>query len=174
MDITYFIEPVFKIEFFKIQCVNFKDKKEHLIKILKQFPETAKPNFYSNRDKADFTWHLREIFKDEFKLIETKYNNKILLQRAWSVTYSKGDYHIPHNHSSQGYTGILYLQMKKDSPKTTYIQPWNSEKDRSVLYSPDVKEGDIMIVPQFVTHYTEPNKIIFKKRIVSFDFTLNQ
>ena len=64
--------------------------------------------------------------------------------------------------------------MKKDSPKTTYIQPWNNEKDQSVLYTPDVVEGDIMIVPQFVTHYTEPNKIYFKKRIIAFDFILNQ
>ncbi len=174
MDITYFIEPIFKIEFFKIQCVNFKNKKEHLEKVLKMFPEIPFPNFYSNRNKANFTKELRQIFKDEFNLIETKFNNKILLQRAWSVTYDKGHYHVPHNHSSQGYAAILYLQMKKDSPKTTYMQPWNNEKDKSVLYCPDVKEGDIMIVPQFVTHYTEPNKSYFKKRVVAFDFTLTQ
>tara|TARA_Y100001937_G_C6984868_1_gene269454 strand:+ start:107 stop:631 length:525 start_codon:yes stop_codon:yes gene_type:complete len=173
VDIKFEIEPIFKIEFFKIKCIDFKNKKEHIEKILKKFPETAKPNFYSNRDNADFTWQLREIFKHEFKLIETKFNNKILLQRAWSVTYDKGNYHVPHNHSSQGYAAILYLQMKKGSPKTTYIQPWNNEKDQSVLYSPDVEEGDIMIVPQFVMHYTEPNKLFFKKRIIAFDFTLN-
>ena len=34
----------------------------------------------------------------------------------------------------------MYLQMKKDSPKTTYIQPWNDEKDKTVLYA--LKEGD--------------------------------
>ena len=174
MDIKYFIEPIFKIEFFKIQCVNFKNKKEHLEKVLKMFPEIPFPNFYSNRNKANFTKELRQIFKDEFNLIETKFNNKILLQRAWSVTYDKGHYHVPHNHSSQGYAAILYLQMKKHSPKTTYMQPWNNEKDKSVLYCPDVKEGDIMIVPQFVTHYTEPNKSYFKKRVVAFDFTLTQ
>ena len=168
--IKYEIEPVFKIEFFKIKCINFKNKKEHIEKILKQFPETLRINFYSNRNKSDFTWELRQIFQDEFKLIEKKFNNKILLQRAWSVTYDKGHYHAPHNHSSQGYTGIIYLQIKKDSPKTTYIQPWNNEKDQSVLFTPDVEQGDIMIVPQFIMHYTEPNTINFKKRIISFDF----
>ena len=130
------------------------------------------PNFYSNRNKASFIPQLQEIFKDEFNLIRIKYNSKINITRAWSVTYDKGHYHVPHNHSSQGYAAIMYLQMKKDSPKTTYIQPWNNEKDKSVLYTPDVKEGDIMIVPQFVTHYTEPNKIYFKKRILSFDFNI--
>ena len=82
------------------------------------------------------------------------------------------NYHVPHNHSSTGYCGILYLDMKPDSPKTTYIQPWNNQEDRSVLYSPEVKPGDIMIVPQHLWHYTEPNKINFKKRILSFDFVL--
>ena len=34
------------------------------------------------------------------------------------------------------------------------------------------ENGDIMIVPQYLWHYTEPNKINFKKRILSFDFVL--
>ena len=173
MNITYEIEPVFKIDFFKIKCVNFKSKKRKIEKVLKRFPEIPCSDFYSNRDKASFTSELGEIFKDEFKLISARYNSKIILQRAWSVSYGKGHYHAPHNHSSQGYAAILYLNMKEDSPKTVYIQPWNNEEDKSVLFAPNVEEGDIMIVPQFLTHYTEPNKISFKKRIISFDFKLS-
>ena len=48
MDIKFEIEPIFKIEFFKIKCIDFKNKKEHIEKILKQFPEMPFPNFYSN------------------------------------------------------------------------------------------------------------------------------
>ena len=173
MDIKYEIEPVFKIEFFKIKCVEFKQKKLAIEKVLDKYPETPQTNFYSNRNKAEITRELRDIFKHEFNLISTKFNNKILLQRAWSVTYNKGDYHIPHNHGSQGYAGIIYLQQRKNSPRTTYIQPWNNEEDRSVLYPPEVEQGDIMIVPQFLMHYTAPNKTYYKKRIISFDFTLN-
>jgi len=172
MDIKFEIEPIFKIEFFKIKCIKFKQKKLAIEKILKSYPETFFFNFYSNRNNVNITEELKQIFKDELKLISTKFNNKISVQRAWSVTYNKGHYHLPHNHGSHGYAAILYLRMKKDSPKTTYIQPWNNEKDKSVLYTPNVEEGDIMIVPQFLTHYTEPNKISFKKRIISFDFII--
>ena len=172
MDIKYEIEPTFKIEFFKIECVDFKNKKKKLEKALARYPEMPQANFKSNRDKCSINTEFRQIFKDEFNLISTKYNSKILLQRVWSVIYNKCDYHVPHNHSSTGYCGILYLDMKPDSPKTTYIQPWNNEDDRSVLYTPQVKSGDIMIVPQFLMHYTIPNPINFKKRIVSFDFVL--
>ena len=172
MDIKYEIEPIFKIEFFKIKCIDFNNKKKKLEKILKRYPEMPRGNFSSNRDKCSIITEFREIFKDEFSLIRAKFNSKILLQRVWSVTYNKGDYHVPHNHSSTGYCGILYLDMRPDSPKTTYIQPWNSQEDRSVLYTPPVKPGDIMIVPQFLMHYSTPNPIKFKKRILSFDFLL--
>ena len=172
MDIKFEIEPVFKIEFFKIQCINFKKKKKKIEKALARYPEMPFPNFKSNRNKCSINSEFKEIFKDEFSLMRAKYNSKISLQRVWSVVYDKDNYHVPHNHSSTGYCGILYLDMKPDSPRTTYIQPWNDQNDKSVLYTPFIKEGDIMIVPQHLWHYTEPNKINFKKRILSFDFVL--
>ena len=108
MDIKFEIAPVFRIEFFKIKCVNFKNKKYDIDKILKQYPEKRFDNFYSNRDKSNISWELQETFKDEFQLIKTKYNSKIDVYNTWSVSYQKGDYHVPHNHSSTGYCGILY------------------------------------------------------------------
>jgi|TARA_R110002012_G_scaffold23270_1_gene79120 hypothetical protein len=172
MDIKYFIEPVFKIEFFKIECIDFNNKKKKIEKVLDRYPEMPQLNFSSNRDKCNINSEFQNIFKDEFNLIRAKYNSVVSLQKVWSVSYNKGDYHVPHNHSSIGYCGILYLDMKSDSPKTTYIQPWNNERDRSVLYSPEIKQGDIMIIPQHLWHYTSPNLIKFKKRIISFDFVL--
>ena len=52
------------------------------------------------------------------------------------------------------------------------MQPWNSDKDRTIIYQPSAVEGDIVVVPQFITHYTHPNKNNFRKRILSFDFKL--
>ena len=85
MDIKYEIEPVFKIEFFKIQCINFKNKKKKLEKALARYPEMPQANFGSNRNKCSINEEFREIFKDEFSLIRAKFNSKILLQRVWSV-----------------------------------------------------------------------------------------
>jgi hypothetical protein len=51
MDIKYEIEPIFKIEFFKIKCCDFKNKKQKIEKVLEQFPEMPFDNFYSNRNK---------------------------------------------------------------------------------------------------------------------------
>ena len=52
MDIKYEIEPVFKIEFFKIKCIDFKNKKKKLEKVLARYPEMPQANFSSNRNKC--------------------------------------------------------------------------------------------------------------------------
>ena len=166
MDIT----TPFKIEFIKIKITNFKKKKILINKELKKYPEKRFNNFFSNRNNDKLSFALATIFKDEFIKLSKYYSSNINIGNSWSVTYGQGDFHVPHNHGSIGYCGILYLDMHKDSPTTTYIQPWNNEKDMTQLCQPPVEEGDIMIVPQFLYHYSEPNKINFKKRILSFDF----
>ena len=172
MDIEYYVEPVFKIEFLKLKVNEFKNKKKRIEKVLKNFPEVGNDYFYSNRDKGDFTNELAEILGDEFNFMSKSYNSKIDLQNAWSVTYGKGHYHVPHNHGAEGYAGILYLDINPEHAPTTYIQPWNDDRGKSVLFKPEVEEGDIVIAPKFITHYSEPNKITDLKRIVGFDFNL--
>ena len=46
------------------------------------------------------------------------------------------------------------------------------DKDRSIIYEPKAEEGDIVIIPQHIVHFTRPNPVSFKKRIISFDFKL--
>ena len=64
MDIKFEIEPVFKIEFFKIKCVDFKNKKTKIEEVLDRYPEMPFGNFYSNRNKARINKELLEIFKE--------------------------------------------------------------------------------------------------------------
>ena len=45
MDIKYEIEPIFKIEFFTIKCIDFKNKKKKLEKVLERYPEMPQANF---------------------------------------------------------------------------------------------------------------------------------
>ena len=95
------------------------------------------------------------------------------ITEIWSISYDKGDNHSPHNHGSTGLSGILYLDLPKDSPETVYIQPWNDYVDDTVKYVRiSITEGDIIIVPSFVMHYSKPNKSNSKKRIISWDMKI--
>ena len=58
MDIKYFTESIFKIEFFKIKCIKFKKKKKEIEKVLQKYPEKPICNCYSNRNKAPITQEL--------------------------------------------------------------------------------------------------------------------
>ena len=55
MDIKYDIDPMFQIEFFKIRCIDFKNKKKKLEQALARYPEMPQANFSSNRDKCSIT-----------------------------------------------------------------------------------------------------------------------
>ena len=77
MDLKFEIEPIFKIEFFKIKCIKFKQKKKAIKEVLKKYPEIYLGNFFSNRNKANITNELLQIFNHEFMLINAKYNSKI-------------------------------------------------------------------------------------------------
>jgi hypothetical protein len=110
---------------------------------------------------------------DEFDMLSKRIKKTIMLEDIWSVSYKKGDYHTPHDHGTVGLSGILYLNMPKDAPVTQYIQPWNDwQTDRTNYYPLPVKEGDIVVLPRFIRHFTEPSKSKKIKRIISWDMTL--
>ena len=72
-----------------------------------------------------------------------------------------------------GLAGILYLNMPKDGAVTQYVQPWNDYlTDRTIYYPLPVKEGDIVVTPKFVRHFTEPHKSSKIKRIISWDMKI--
>ena len=62
--------------------------------------------------------------------------------------------------------------MNDQAPMTSYIQPWNDYVSDNTIYSEiSVGEGDIIVIPQFVQHFSSPNTSKNIKRIVSWDMS---
>ena len=173
-------ESLFNIPFWKIQIINFEEKKKKLVKLLESYPEKEKEKegmqeFATNRrtDKSGLFEQFASIMNQELKAFSKKIKKDFAIIDIWSVSYDKGDNHPPHNHSSTGLSGILYLNLPKDSPETVYIQPWNDCETDTVQYIvPSIAEGDIVIVPSFVLHFSKSNKSENKKRIISWDMKI--
>mgnify|MGYP001319882250 CR=1 FL=1 len=168
---------LFTIPMWSIPTLNFSNKKKQLEKLVKAFPEKKHglQTFATNRqsDRTGFAQAFSNIISEELNMLSKRLKKDIQLEDIWSVSYKKGDYHTPHNHGTMGLTGILYLNMPKDSAVTQYIQPWNDWKsDRTIYFPLPVKEGDIVVVPKFVRHFTEPHKVTKIKRIISWDMKL--
>jgi len=171
------MDSLFTIPVLQLKVFNFKKKKKELEKILKHYPEKRDQGmFLSNRNYTDpnLTLKFTEIFREELEKITLEFQRNIGVNEVWSVSYTKGDYHIPHNHGSKGYAGILYLDHYPESPQTIYLQPWNNEEDVNQFRYFKVEEGTMVVVPQFIIHFTKPNLSEKTKRIVGFDFLLTK
>ena len=168
---------LFNIPVWSIPTLNFKKKKSQLEKLCKAFPERkhGMQTFYTNRqkDRTGFADAFNSIVGEELGMLSQRLKKDIQLQDIWSVSYKRGDYHTPHDHGSVGLAGILYLNMPKDAAVTQYIQPWNDwYSDRTIYYPIKVSEGDIVVTPKFVRHFTEPHKSKQVKRIISWDMNI--
>tara|TARA_Y100001937_G_scaffold93617_1_gene126793 strand:- start:684 stop:1205 length:522 start_codon:yes stop_codon:yes gene_type:complete len=168
---------LFEIPMWSLPTINFKKKKEQLTKLLKNYPEkrVGIQNFSTNRQtpRPNLIQAFSNIIEEELGLFSQQTKCDIAIDDMWSVSYKKGDYHSPHNHGSVGYAGILYLDFPEGSQPTHYIQPWNDiHNDTTMFNTLPVKEGDIVVVPKFINHFSPPHKGKKSKRIISWDMRL--
>jgi hypothetical protein len=170
-------DNLFTIPIWIFSITDFKKKKKELIKILKPFKEKKEgiQTFKTNRHilRKNLSENFSKILLNEIKEFSKELKKDILIEDVWSVSYEKNEYHSIHDHGSKGLSGILYLDMPKDAPETIYLQPWNDWTiDRTIYRKIPVKEGDIVIIPKFIKHFTEPNKSKKIKKVISWDMQL--
>ena len=169
-------ETLFNIPFWGIRIINFEEKKKKLVKLLESYPEEKKGlrEFASNQGSVTgLVGQFASIMKQELEDFSIEIEKQFAIIDIWSVSYAQGEYQSAHNHSSVGLSGLLYLDLPKDSPETTYIQPWTDHETDTIRYvEVPIIEGDIVIVPSFVLHFSKPNKSNSKKRIISWDMKI--
>ena len=170
-------KSLFNIPYWKIQTINFKKKKKELAMLLESYPEEKKglQEFATNKqsNRSGLIEEFASIMNEEMSGLSNEIKKDFAIIDIWSVSYAQGDYQISHNHSSTGLSGILYLNLPKDSPKTVYTQPWNDYETDTVRYvKVPIVEGDIVVVPSFIFHFSNPNKSNSKKRIISWDMKI--
>jgi len=91
-----------------------------------------------------------------------------IIDEFWFQQYTNGDTHGWHTHGSN-FTGVYYLELDKNSPKTEIIEP--SKQNKKITL--DVNEGDIVMFPSYTIHRAPIIKNDIRKTIVSFNFILD-
>jgi len=105
--------------------------------------------------------------------------NNIELKTIWFNSYKKGQYQEAHDHlefgASSPFSFIYYLKLPEDSPgKTVFLNEgygkykfFYSDNLNIVPHSiiPNVKEGQYIIFPSFLTHYVSHHSSENEKRI---------
>jgi len=170
------IHDLFKTLAYQYDIKDWGNKKSKLNSLINANKFTRNPlqNFSSDRneDKVSYVNEFCEIFKDELDQFKQELGvTGFDVTDAWTVKYDKGDFHVPHNHSGNGFSGIVYLDFDPSEHTTTYfVSPINDPvTDQTQIMESPGAEGMMLIVPSCIMHYTIPNKSDIQRSIVSFD-----
>ena len=122
---------------------------------------------WNKRDDTEREWvklvgpYLHNHFTNEVKKIGL---SKVQIFDIWFQQYNKGDTHGWHVHR-HNFTGVYYLEFKKNSPKTQIVEPLSLR-----IIDVDVKQGDVIIFPSMFIHRAPPSQTKKRKTIISFNF----
>ena len=127
-------------------------------------------NFKKNKYSLDF----EEIFSEELNQFKSEADLSYLkVLDVWTIKYTqKNENHLPHNHRSIGYSGLMYLEFDpKVHEGAKFIAPWNNPvTDKTQLaFLPDPKPGMMYIWPSHLLHYVDGMKTNKLRMATSWD-----
>jgi len=171
-----------KLEFLKVPILIHKVEKHNEIKdtILHNIDKIGNHSLNDsnkcNQSISNTDWHLdSNLFRPYYDIVypiiknntcilkqKLKLNCNLNLLNYWFQQYQNGDYHDWHNHFGSYYSSIYYVELPKDSVKTTF-------KIIDKEYEFEVTEGDIISFPSILYHKSKPNKSNKRKTVVAFN-----
>ena len=172
------IHLLFHVPLYSYEVKEWDRKKKALLSRVNQknFDYTGGASFQTdrhvgnNRYALDFEGIFGEELSEFKKDIEA---TQLTVTDIWTLKYTrKFENHCPHNHSSTGYTGILYLEYDpKVHEPTKFIGPWNDPVDDKTQLGilPDPKPGVIYIWPSAMLHYADGMKTNKLRMVTSWD-----
>lgn len=118
---------------------------------------------------------IQTILEDEIKLFNRQLNCNAQIVRAWFEQADNSMFHPPHTHGHGGWSAVLFLDYNPEHhTPTIFISPFNHFIDGSQLqYRPECKEGDLILFPSMLLHYTLPNTSNVRRTVCSFNLTVD-
>lgn len=168
------IVDLFTVTMLLYSIPNWDDKKHRFRQLINNDLFETNPNQVckSDRGKIDYVDGFFDIFESELSAVANDLKvEKFNLSSVWCVKYDKGDWHPPHNHSSSGYSGIIYLDyIEREHTPVVFVNPVNDPiNDTTEFKIPNIAEGDMVIVPSCLLHFTYPNQSDNPRVIIGFD-----
>ena len=172
------INILFHVPIYYYEVKDWDRKKKALISKLdpKVFKYYMLNDFASDRhvEKNSYSIDIQNIFDEELNQFKQECRlNYLQVTDAWTLKYNKkGEYHCPHNHGSNGFSAVLYLEFDPEVHEAvTFVGPWNDPvNDRTLLSTiPNPKEGTIYIWPSVLVHYVDAMKTNKPRMVTSWD-----
>lgn len=172
---------LFSTPYWHYKLKDFKKRKNKFQKLLKKYPLKFEKTFnyssntkMSDEQKIEFTKILTNLLEPELNKFCSDVKRNIKITKSWGVSYSFSDDQMLHHHGANGFTAVLYLNYDiKNHEPTLYKVPWNNIFTGETEYTvcPNVEEGDFVIFPAFVEHFSPVNKSKKIKTIIGLDMS---
>jgi hypothetical protein len=172
------INILYAVPYYTYKVKNWQDKKAKMQTAMKHQVFTrssvihspfdsdrSNPRHYIDDFLSIFKEDLQE-FGEELKLDSFK------IEDIWTVQYGKGDFHSVHTHGTCNLSAVLYFDYdNKEHSATHFVVGQNNIKSTTDVASPPAEEGDLVIFPSNILHFTSPNASDKIRRVISFDIT---
>jgi len=168
VDIIRIDTPIFKFRL--AQHEELKSELLHLI----EYSEAGKEEGQDSISRTDWRLDSERLYFQKLNIFLEPYLENILFKEmyyskfkiigCWFQQYEKDDRHTWHTHLPSTWTGIYYLELPEDGPRTTLLSPL---KDK--IITPEVDEGDIILFPSIIKHCSLKNASNKRKTVISFN-----
>ena len=168
------IKSIFQIQYVHHSIERWSFKKNKFQKKINDLKFIQNKQLITSRyvkQKIDLKNIFKDVFKKELTLLEKNIKQKISLKDVWLAHYKQYQEHIIHNHGHAGLGGIIYLNYDETVHEPTrYLMPLNDlVNNTSLIYNEKVKEGDMLLMPACIHHYSPFNKSEKIRSIIGFD-----
>lgn len=167
----------FYVPIYKVAVTDWNVKKQQLLNLV----DFDNSDFWSDEHFSDYHHHKKvgcpyiqpfcEILDSELGEIVQVMGKGINIHDLWAQRYAKSNYMAAHNHGGTGYSCVLYADFDQaQHTATRFIAPFNNFHTGSLLeYTPDVKEGELVLFPSVLMHDAAPNQSDKHRTIFSFN-----
>jgi len=175
---------MFKIPILHLRVRNWEMKKNILLnidnttQIKLSEEESIRSDYYTqqtNDEAGKYNFQIETLFKEEINLFCKEFNFiEYRIVMSWFESAFQGDYHGVHNHGLVGYSAVCFIEYdKEEHTPTQFVSPFNNFiTGLNLDYSPQVDEGSLIFFPAVILHYTEPNKSVKERKVLSFNINV--
>ena len=169
---------MFAIPYWKFVLKDWEEKKKKIHTLLEQYPciKHEGQNFLTNRrlshdPAALFLEECLNLFSEPLKDFAREIKTNLKISRAFATAYDKGQEQILHNHGKTLFSAMIYVDLDPiDHSPTVYKQPFNQFDSANVCFIKlETKEGDMIIVPSSIEHFSPVNNSSKRKTVIALD-----
>lgn len=173
------LEPIqaFYVPIFKVSIDQWQDKKQKLLDLIDfddptLWHDSHFTDYHKNsKSGCAYTLDFMNILNDELNDIIRAMGKGINIQLLWAQRYAAKQYMAAHNHGNTGYSCVLYADFDaQEHTATRFFAPFhNFHTGKSLEYTPQVQEGDMIFFPSILFHDAAPNASEKQRTIFSFN-----